>query len=472
MNQKNMKNLPEAFLRSMQELLQDEYQDYLDSYGEERVYGLRVNTLKTSPEKFLKISPFSLEPVPWTDNGFYYSAKDKPGKHPYYFAGLYYLQEPSAMSPAAILPVSPGEKVLDICAAPGGKSTELSAKLQGQGLLVSNDISNSRAQALLKNLELFGVKNAVVMSEDPVRLSGRFEEYFDKILIDAPCSGEGMFRKEPAVIKSWIEHGNGFYVELQKKITEAALKMLKPGGMLLYSTCTFSVLEDENIVLHMKKLCPELEVVDISGFYEGFMPGRPDLAKAYDPELLGCARLYPHKIRGEGHFAALLKKGSGGNETVKREASEAVPGKKDAGQKLSETTRAFLSELRLPISESCLELRGERLFLMPEDGELPLSSLRILRAGLLLGEQKKGRFEPSQALAMALRGGEYPYVIDLPCSDGRVIRYLKGETLDLSGMENLRDGLYLVRTDGFSLGFGKVTGNSLKNKYLPGWRWQ
>ena len=472
MNQKNMKNLPEAFLRSMQELLQDEYQDYLDSYGEERVYGLRVNTLKTSPEEFLKISPFSLEPVPWTDNGFYYSAKDKPGKHPYYFAGLYYLQEPSAMSPAAILPVSPGEKVLDICAAPGGKSTELSAKLQGQGLLVSNDISNSRAQALLKNLELFGVKNAVVMSEDPVRLSGRFEEYFDKILIDAPCSGEGMFRKEPAVIKSWIEHGNGFYVELQKKITEAALKMLKPGGMLLYSTCTFSVLEDENIVLHMKKLCPELEVVDISGFYEGFMPGRPDLAEAYDPELLGCARLYPHKIRGEGHFAALLKKGSGENETVKREASEAMPGKKDAGQNLSETTRAFLLELRLPISESCLELRGERLFLMPEDGKLPLSSLRILRAGLLLGEQKKGRFEPSQALAMALRGGEYPYVIDLPCSDGRVIRYLKGETLDLSGMENLRDGLYLVRTDGFSLGFGKVTGNSLKNKYLPGWRWQ
>ena len=456
-------------------LLGDEYEDYLKSFEDERVYGLRVNTLKISPEEFQRISPFPLEPVPWTHNGFYYSGADKPGKHPYYYAGLYYLQEPSAMAPAEILPVTPGDRVLDLCAAPGGKSTELAAKLCGSGVLYSNDISNSRAQALLKNLELFGVKNAVILSEDPEKLRKRFAGYFDKILIDAPCSGEGMFRKEPAVIRSWVEHGNAFYVALQKKITEAALEMLKPGGMLLYSTCTFAPEEDEEIVLHMKKYCRDLHVIDIPSCYAGFMPGRPDLTSENDPELLKCARLFPHKIRGEGHFAALLQKGKGEEEPYL--TADPAPALNNSAKKkslsgLSDETRAFLDSLGLEVPEDRLEFRQDRLYLAPESVNLHLSGLRVMRSGLLLGEQKKSRFEPSQALAMALKKEEYGCVLDLPVTDGRVIRYLKGETLDISDLPHEVSGRALVLADGYPLGFGKITGSTLKNGYLAGWRYQ
>ena len=299
--------LPVSFLENMKKLLSpEEFNAYLDSYSEERVYGLRVNTNKLTPEEFEKICPFEIKKIPWIDNGYYYSGKDKPAKDPYYYAGLYYLQEPSAMTPAHVLPIEPGDRVLDICAAPGGKSTELAAKLKGKGVLVSNDISNSRAKALLKNLELFGISNAYVISEAPYKLAEHFEGYFDKILIDAPCSGEGMFRKEPSVMKSWVEHGNDYFVKLQQEITSYALKMLRPGGMLLYSTCTFSPLEDEQIVSRMLKEDPDLELVEPE-WYEGFDHGHPEWSDN-NQELTKCVRIWPHRMKGEGHFLALLKK--------------------------------------------------------------------------------------------------------------------------------------------------------------------
>ena len=271
--------LPELFLEQMKELLGEEYQAYLDSFQEERVYGLRVNTGKISCEEFEKICPFPIRRIPWIENGYYYDADSKPAKHPYYFAGLYYLQEPSAMTPANRLPVEPGDRVLDLCAAPGGKSTELGVKLSGKGVLVSNDISNSRAKALLKNLELFGIPNTYILSEAPHRLVPHFREYFDKILIDAPCSGEGMFRKEPGVIKSWLEKGNDFYAKLQREISESALQMLKPGGLLMYSTCTFSSKEDEQTVEALLENHPELELVEIAPL-EGFDPGIPEKTRS------------------------------------------------------------------------------------------------------------------------------------------------------------------------------------------------
>jgi len=190
-------NLPKAFEEKMIGLLEEEYKEYLQCFDEARHYGLRVNTNKITVEDFLKIAPWPLTPIPWIKNGFYYDGETvQPAKHPYYFAGLYYLQEPSAMTPADRLPIEPGDRVLDVCAAPGGKATELGARLKGQGVLVANDISNSRAKGLLKNLELFGISNMLVLSEEPGKLTGFFREYFDKILIDAPCSGEGMFRKD------------------------------------------------------------------------------------------------------------------------------------------------------------------------------------------------------------------------------------------------------------------------------------
>lgn len=196
-------NLPDAFQEKMKKLLgEEEYRAYLASFEQKNKSGLRVNTSKISVEEFLKITPFELEPVPWTENGFYYESSKQPAKHPYYFAGLYYLQEPSAMSPAAFLPVKAGDKVLDLCAAPGGKTTELGVKLKGEGVLVTNDISHSRAKALLKNVELFGIPNVMVFSESPAKLANKFGGYFDKILIDAPCSGEGMFRKDPSIMKN------------------------------------------------------------------------------------------------------------------------------------------------------------------------------------------------------------------------------------------------------------------------------
>ncbi|MBR3036827.1 MAG: RsmB/NOP family class I SAM-dependent RNA methyltransferase [Lachnospiraceae bacterium] len=440
-----MAKLPEQFLDEIRELLGDgEFEAYLKCFDEPRLYGLRVNTSKISVQDFLKICPFELSPVPWTDNGFYYRGDERVSKHPYYYAGLYYLQEPSAMLPAMVLPVEPGDRVLDTCAAPGGKSTELAAKLNGSGVLFSNDISNSRAQALLKNLELFGTPNAVILSEDLRKMEDRVEGWFDKILIDAPCSGEGMFRKEPAVIKAWVEHGHHFYVSLQKMITASALRMLRPGGKMVYSTCTFSLEEDEEIILYMKSLCPELHVIPInpSYAYSGFLQGFADRASVPDPELRHCVRLFPHHIRGEGHFVCLLQKGTDA-DTVREARKE--------GQHR--------------------EKRAEKVYSVPDDVP-PLNGLRILRNGLYLGEEKKDRFEPSQAYAMSLRPDGYTNTVSLPADDIRVIKYLKGETLDLSDRPEIQDGWVLFCTDGYPLGFGKAKNGILKNKYLPGWRMQ
>ena len=238
-----IEQLPKAFLSRMEDMLQDEYTAFLKSYENPRHFGLRVNTLKISVEEFLKISPFSLTPVPWTRNGFYYEETDHPAKHPYYAAGLYYLQEPSAMAPAALLPITPGDYVLDLCAAPGGKATELGAGLEHKGMLVANDISSSRAKALQRNIELCGIPNSFITNEVPASLAKSMPEFFDKILVDAPCSGEGMFRKEPAVAKTWDETRPAFFAKLQRECVSSAISMLKPGGLMLYSTCTFPPLK-------------------------------------------------------------------------------------------------------------------------------------------------------------------------------------------------------------------------------------
>ena len=209
-------NLPSAFEEKMQGLLGEEMDAYLACYEEPRYYGLRVNTAKISVEEFRKICPFEITPIPWIKNGFYYDGERlSPAKHPYYFAGLYYLQEPSAMTPASRLPIEPGDRVLDLCAAPGGKATELGAKLLDTGLLAANDISSSRTKGLLKNIEVFGIGNVLVLSEEPGKLVQYFPEYFDKILIDAPCSGEGMFRKDKKMVKAWDEHGPEYFCNIQ-----------------------------------------------------------------------------------------------------------------------------------------------------------------------------------------------------------------------------------------------------------------
>lgn len=453
--------LPVAFIKNMREILGEEgLAEYLDSFEKPKFTGLRVNTSKISVEEFLRISPFKLRRVPWTENGFYYTEEDSPTHHPYYYAGLYYIQEPSAMAPAAVLPVERGERVLDLCAAPGGKATELGAKLNHTGLLVANDASASRTKALLKNLEVFGIPNLLVTSEMGDRLDRYFHEYFDKILIDAPCSGEGMFRKQAHMIPAWEKQGPEVFANIQREILRQAAELLKPGGTMLYSTCTFSKLENEGSIDGFLAEHPEFTLEEIPR-QEGFCSGMPELVRSRFP-LERCVRLFPHKIDGEGHFLALLKK-----------AGEKIPGAPEpAGRpgRIPAELEAFLQDVSMPMELSRIVVKDTKVFLMPEGvGRCP--GLRFLRSGLYLGELLKKRFEPSQAFAMALKKEEYASVIDLSAADDRVIRYLKGETLEIEDGESSRpEGWQLVCVDGYPLGWGKLIRGTLRNKYFSGWR--
>lgn len=464
------RELPADFLEKMRGLLNEEFEDYLACFSEPPHYGLRVNRLKCPPGEFAAACGWELLPVPWIDNGFYYNKELKPARHPWYYAGLYYLQEPSAMTPASLLPVKPGDRVLDLCAAPGGKSTELAAKLMGRGLLFSNDISNSRAKALLKNLELFGAGNICVSSETPEKLSLRFGEFFDKILIDAPCSGEGMFRRDSDMVKSYREKGPDYYSEVQYGIVKEAVKMLRPGGMLLYSTCTFDEKENEGVIRRLLSEHGDMHPVPLEK-REGFVPGFG---------LTECVRLFPHKIRGEGHFIALLKKDGGEEKNLPSGAGRAettsVPTGKGWPKELN-PVRMFLELTTADWDPERIYRVGDTVYYLPEPfagkGKAYLKNVRYLRTGLLLGELKKERFDPSQALAMFLRAEQFQDNFNMSAEDERVIRYLKGETVQLTENEvKAGKGWCLVCVDGWPLGFAKRQGGILKNKYYPGWRWQ
>lgn len=460
--------LPEKFKTRMQEMLGGDFAAYEESLTRPCKSGIRLNTLKLDSERFREISDFRLKKIEWIDNAFYYGENDVPSKHPYYYAGLYYIQEPSAMTPAFFFDVKPGDRVLDLCAAPGGKSTALAAKLKGKGLLVSNDVSNSRAKALLKNIELFGVKNAVVVSETPARLAERFNGFFDKILVDAPCSGEGMFRKQPSIMKNWEQYGTEYYAKLQREILPEAVRMLRPGGKLLYSTCTFSPLEDEETAAFLLERFPELKIADLfppekKEQYEnmGFDCGHAEWTEKPVEGIEKAVRLWPHKLDGEGHFMIVFEKSPDCQEPQAQPMAV-----KEAG--VSEEFREFMTRISSDFGESTLIYKDNRYYMVPV-GLPDLKGLRILRSGLLLGEQKKGRFEPSQALACALAGDEYDNVYNLTADCPEVLRYLKCESIDVRDSD-VKDGYVLVTCDGYSLGFGKLKNGSFKNKYLPGWR--
>ena len=468
-----IKTLPLPFLERMKEMLGDDYDAFLKSYENPRTYGLRVNTAKLSCQEFEALSPFKLQPIPWISNGYFYNEESRPARCPYYQAGLYYLQEPSAMTPASRLPIEPGDFVLDLCAAPGGKATALGAALNDTGFLLANDISTSRARALLRNLELFGIKNMLVTDEKPAKLAQRFPSFFNKILLDAPCSGEGMFRKEEALARDWTPEKSAELSDIQKDLVLKAADMLRPGGMLLYSTCTFAPCEDEEVVAYLLSERPDMELIEMPG-YEGFSAGRPKFAgaaAAFDSEeLRKCVRIFPHKMDGEGHFLALFRKKGDSLPPVFR-SSEKGPDK---------NTRKWLDEFFAEIGLKTLggqefdwnrvEVRKDKVYYqLPFP--LDLRGISFLRNGLYLGDLKKNRFEPSQPLALALHKGDIEATISLSVSDERITRYLKGETLNIEPDETAhKKGWHLLCADGYPVGFGKLVNGILKNKYPAGWR--
>lgn len=455
--------LPEIYKKRMISLLgEEDANKYFQCFSKPGYSGIRINTKKISVEEYLAITPFHLTKVPWTTNGFYYdNSLEQPTKHPHYFAGLYYIQEPSAMTPSALLPVEPGDMILDMCAAPGGKSTELGSRLNGTGILYSNDISRSRARALLKNIELFGITNTVVLTEPPENLQKNMEGYFDKILIDAPCSGEGMFRKDNSIISNWEKLGTEYYAKIQRSIIVTGAKLLKPGGMMLYSTCTFSPQEDEESILHLLKQVPDMELIPLPHF-EGFDTGHPEWSASPDEGLLNCRRLWPHKINGEGHFLALLHK----KETSQQSSFGAYPYNKKGT--LSLETKEFLSHVKKTFDSNRFEIYNGKCYYLPEH-LADIRGLAILRCGIYLGDEKKQRFEPSTSFALSLKKGDFDQCVDFSSTDEKVIRYFKGETITIDNSDF--KGYVLITVDGYGLGWAKANNGTLKNKYNTAWRW-
>ena len=499
--------LPEAFLNRMKGMLGDEYDAFLRTYDEEPARGLRINPAKISAEEFESSAPFPVRRVPWVENGYFYPSAVRPSHHPYYQAGVYYLQDPSAMTPGDRLEILPGDRVLDLCAAPGGKATQLAAKLlcaDGGGLLVANEISNARAKALLRNLELFGSRNFLVTNDRPDRLAECFPLYFDKILIDAPCSGEGMFRRQPDVAAAWSEEKVRELAALQRQILEEGYRMLRPGGQLLYSTCTFSPAENEENIARFLADHPDITLMPVRP-YAGFAEGRPDWVKAdLSADRLGtirrCVRIWPHRMEGEGHFLALMKKetmvraaDSGSADGAQPEKCAELPqgkrkegrndrdGRKNrkAGKQGGDPAdfRSFLKEMQIRLPEGRIEIRGERLYLLPE---LPAAALRLkfLRCGVCLGELKKNRFEPSQPFALILSLESCGACLEFSPDDPDLAAFLSGGVVRFDGEARQRrkksgedaPGWKLVLAGGFPVGWGKYADGVLKNKIPPSWR--
>lgn len=458
-------NLPIEFEKKMKAFLGDEWDDFLYSYDNNRFQALRFNTLKVQSQeermrilKTLKIS--SEKKVSWANEAYYFDENVRPGKHPYHEMGLYYIQEPSAMSAAALLAPKPGMRVLDLCAAPGGKSTQLATYLGDSGLLVSNEINTQRSRILSQNIERMGIKNAIVTNEDSFVLASHFQGFFNAIQVDAPCSGEGMFRKLPEAIEQWSLENVAICAARQKEILDNAAVMLKPGGVIVYSTCTFSKEENEDVI-------------------EYFLERHPDFT------LEEMERFWPHKVDGEGHFVAkLVRRGSVDtdlkadrktkkNKNSKNRKNETKPALTKENMKLlSEFLDETISEdMAAWIKNSRLVMFGEQLYRLP-DMEVDIKGLKVQRAGLHIGELKKQRFEPSHSLALALKISEAKNVVKLTWDDPQTTGFFNGQSVMLSDEQTAecKKGWALVCVDGYPAGWGKVNGAQVKNHYPKGLR--
>ena len=440
--------LPEQFLTRMEQQLGAEFPEYLQSLRRPRAVALRFNPQKGELPRL----PFLREPVPWEPTGYYYDPQARPGLHGYHEAGVYYLQEASAMAPAALLDPQPGERILDLCAAPGGKSTQIAGRMQGKGLLVSNEISPKRAKVLSQNIERMGIANAVVTSESPAALAERFPEFFHRVMVDAPCSGEGMFRKEEAAVTDWSPETVAMCADRQKEILRSAAAMLRPGGFLCYSTCTFAPEEDEGVMAWFLKEYPDFAPVAVEAPW--FAPARPEWADSPDRRIARGFRLWPHLLGGEGHFVMLLQRAGD---------ASAPPSPPPSSISMPKELTDFLQALDITLPAGELLSFGPSLYLAPM-GTPKLEGLKVLRPGLELGTLKKGRFEPAHALALWL--DTCRSTADFPADSQEVLDYLHGQVLP-----GAQVGWTLITVDGHSLGWAKGSGGQLKNHFPKGLRW-
>ena len=427
--------LPEAFLQRMEAQLGPEYPAFLESLERPRAVALRFNPMKGERP----VLPFVGAPVPWEPEGFYYDPETRPGLHVYHEAGVYYLQEASAMAPVALLDPKPGERVCDLCAAPGGKTTQIAGRMLGRGFLVCNEINPKRAKILSRNIERMGVANALVTNEHPETLASRFPGFFDRVLVDAPCSGEGMFRKEEAAVTDWSQETVQMCARRQREILDSAARLVRPGGRLVYSTCTFAPEEDEETVAAFLEAHPEFTPEPVEAPW--FVPGEN-----------ASYRMWPHKLLGEGHFAAVLRKTQGESGEV-----PACP-----GEKCPKAWESFAKELDITLPEGKAVSFGQSLYWAPT--ELPeLNRLKVLRPGLELGTERKGRFEPAHALALWLK--TCAVTESFPPESPEMKAYLHGDVVP-SG----KKGWCLVQAGGYAIGWGKGDGSVLKNHYPKGLR--
>lgn len=482
--------LPEAFTRRMDGYFSNhpelDPEGFYSSFDGDLHYGIRINRLKVKPSDYpavLKALPGESSPVPWCSEG-YYVTEVPSGKDPYYHAGVYYIQEPSAMLPAEVLAARPGEKILDLCAAPGGKATRIGADLNGEGILIANEISEERSRALLRNIELFGIGNAVITNERPERLAARFPSYFDRILIDAPCSGEGMFRRDRNAVKSWERFGPASCEIMQREILDSAHRMLVPGGHLVYSTCTFGTSENEDMIDWFLEKYPEYDVVphpEIKGV--AFSRGRT---------FEGSMRIWPQISRGDGHFCVHIRK----RDSAERFAAETLQDRKRRTDASKLYTTRTAAEALLAFYKSLLNddafssykvktesrflLNGDKIHLLPADISL-FDGLKIVKMGAFPGEviktQKGWVISPSHSQALMLSPEEMRpgCVLTLHRDEERLVRYLRGETILLNEDETASlaaNSYILVSVDGYSVGWGKTGGAALKNLYPKAWRLQ
>ena len=427
--------LPEAFLIRMQAQLGEEYEDFLKSLERPRAVALRFNPLKGDAPAL----SFVKEPVPWEPLGFYYDPESRPGLHVYHEAGVYYLQEASAMAPVSLLDPQPGERICDLCAAPGGKTTQIAGRMLGQGFLLCNEINPKRSKILSRNIERMAVPNALVTNEHPANLAARFPGFFDRVLVDAPCSGEGMFRKEEAAVTDWSQETVEMCARRQSEILHSAALLVRPGGRLVYSTCTFAPEEDEEAVARFLAEHPEFVPEEIPAPW--FVPGEN-----------GSHRMWPHKLLGEGHFAAVLKKISGEEPDIPLVREEKLP----------KEWLTFAKELGITLPEGKALSFGQTLYWVPQ--EMPdVSRLKVLRPGLELGTVKKDRFEPAHALALWLQDCKNTQRYSADSEE--MARYIHGDVVP-----SQIKGWCLVCADAYSIGWGKGDGRVLKNHYPKGLR--